>query len=118
MSRCIHTLCSATRLDNADSELQQVKTLTCLQKQARATANFVMSFRRKVDNDGHKNGLNGSRHPDTDSNGVPRNFIRGGRGSTNSVEGRGHRERGSRGDSPLVRGSEAAVIWYKKFHFI
>ena len=29
----------------------------------------------------------------------------GGGGSTNSVEGRGQRERGSGGDSPLVRGS-------------
>ena len=36
--------------------------------------------------------------------GVPRNFVRGG-GSTNSVEDRGHRERGSGGGSLLVRGS-------------
>ena len=36
--------------------------------------------------------------------GVPRNFVRGG-GSTNSVEDRGQREQGSRGGSPLVRGS-------------
>jgi len=36
--------------------------------------------------------------------GVPRNFVRGG-GSTNSVEDRGQRERGSGGGSPLVRGS-------------
>jgi hypothetical protein len=35
--------------------------------------------------------------------GVPRIFFGG--GSTNSVEDRGQRERGSRGDSPLVRGS-------------
>ena len=35
--------------------------------------------------------------------GVPRNFVRG--GSTNSVEDRGHRERGSGGGSFLVRGS-------------
>ena len=35
--------------------------------------------------------------------GVPRNFVRG--GSTNSVEDRGQRERGSGGGSPLVRGS-------------
>ena len=35
--------------------------------------------------------------------GVPRNFFRG-RGSTNSVEDRGERERGSGGGSPLVRG--------------
>ena len=38
----------------------------------------------------------------TDS-GVPRNFVRG--GSTNSVEDRGQRERGSGDGSPLVRGS-------------
>ena len=38
------------------------------------------------------------------SSGVPRNFVLGG-GSTNSVEDRGHRERGSGGGSPLVRGS-------------
>jgi hypothetical protein len=38
------------------------------------------------------------------TSGVPRNFFRGG-GSTNSVEDRGQRERGSGGGSPLVRGS-------------
>ena len=39
--------------------------------------------------------------------GVPRNFVWGGGGgvSTNSVEDRGQRERGSGGGSPLVRGS-------------
>jgi hypothetical protein len=36
--------------------------------------------------------------------GVPRNFFRVG-GSTNSVEDKGQRERGSGGGSPLVRGS-------------
>jgi hypothetical protein len=36
--------------------------------------------------------------------GVPRNFVRAG-GSTNRVENRGQRERGSGGRSPLVRGS-------------
>ena len=51
------------------------------------------------------------------TSGVPRNFVRGG-GSTNSVEGRGQTERGSGGGSRLVRALEAAVIWYKKFHFI
>jgi hypothetical protein len=35
--------------------------------------------------------------------GVPRNFVRGG-GSTNSVEDRGQRERGSGSSGPLVRG--------------
>jgi hypothetical protein len=39
-------------------------------------------------------------------------------GLTNSVEDRGQRERGSGGGSPLVGVLEAAVIWYKKFHFI
>ena len=39
-------------------------------------------------------------------------------GSTNSVEDRGQRERGSGGGNPLVRVLETAVIWYKKFHFI
>ena len=37
------------------------------------------------------------------SSGVPRNFVQGG-GSTNSVEDRGQRERGSGGGSTLVRG--------------
>jgi len=52
--------------------------------------------------------------------GVPRNFFRveGGSGSTNSVEDRGQRERGSGGGSPLVRGSGGSCNWYKKFHFI
>jgi len=42
-----------------------------------------------------------------------------GGGSTNSVEDRGHRERGSGGGSPIVRdsgGSCNLVHW--KFHFI
>ena len=39
--------------------------------------------------------------------GVPRNFVRGGRGSTNSVEDRTERI-----------GIWAAVIWYNKFHSI
>jgi len=38
----------------------------------------------------------------THSSGVPWNFVRGGGGSTNSVEDRGQ---GSRGGTPLVRGS-------------
>jgi hypothetical protein len=37
--------------------------------------------------------------------GYARNFFRGGGVSTNSVQDRGQRERGSGGDSPLVRGS-------------
>ena len=40
------------------------------------------------------------------SSGAHRNFVRGGWGdSTNSVEDRGQRERGSGGGSPLVRDS-------------
>jgi len=42
----------------------------------------------------------------------------GGGGFKNSVEDRGQRERGSGGGSPLLWVLEAAVIWYKKFHFI
>ena len=42
----------------------------------------------------------------------------GGGGSTNSVEDRGQKERGSGGGSPLVRVLEAVVNWYKKYHFI
>ena len=49
--------------------------------------------------------------------GVPRNFFRGG-GSTNSVEDRGQRERGSRGVAPYSGALEAAVIWYNKFNFV
>jgi len=39
------------------------------------------------------------------ASGVPRNFVRWGGGSTNSVEDRGQRQWGSGGGSPLVRGS-------------
>ena len=46
----------------------------------------------------------GAHSPGTWSSGVPKNFVRWG-GSTNSVEDRGQRERGSGGGSPLVRGS-------------
>ena len=41
-----------------------------------------------------------------------------GGGSTNSVEDRGQREWGSGGIAPYSGVLEAAVIWYKKFHFI
>jgi hypothetical protein len=41
----------------------------------------------------------------TVASGVPRNFVRGGGGGSNSVKDRGQRERGSGGGSPLVRGS-------------
>jgi hypothetical protein len=51
--------------------------------------------------------------------GVPRNFFSGG-GSTNSVEDRGQRERGSGGGSPLVRGSGGScnLIQEISFHII
>ena len=47
--------------------------------------------------------------------GVPRNFFRG--GSTNSVEDRGQRERGSGGDSPLVRGSGGSCNLVQEISF-
>jgi hypothetical protein len=43
--------------------------------------------------------------------GVPRNFVRFGGGSKDSVEERGQRERGSGGGSPLVRGSAKFCKW-------
>ena len=42
----------------------------------------------------------------------------GGGGSTNSVEDREQKERGSGGLAPYSGVLEAAVIWYNKFHFI
>jgi len=50
---------------------------------------------------------------------VPRNFVRGG-GSINSVEDRGHRERGSGGGSPLVRGSGGScnLVQEISFHIV
>jgi len=45
-------------------------------------------------------------------------FCSGGGGSTNSVEDRGQRERGSGDVSPLVRGSEGSCILNKKFYFL
>jgi len=53
-------------------------------------------------------------------NGLPRNFVRGGWGSTNSIEGRGQRERGSGGGSPLVRGSGGScnLVQEIPFHIV
>jgi hypothetical protein len=48
--------------------------------------------------------------------GVPRNFVRGG-GSTNSVEDREKRERGSGGGSPLVRGSGGSCNLVQEISF-
>ena len=52
--------------------------------------------------------------------GVSRNFFREGGGSTNSVEDRGERERGSGGGSPLVRGSGGScnLVQEISFHMV
>jgi len=53
--------------------------------------------------------------------GVPRNFFRGGGGgSTNSVEDRGQRGRGSGGGSTLVRGSGGScnLVQEISFHIV
>ena len=54
------------------------------------------------------------------TSGVPRNFVRGGGGSRNSVEDRGQRERGSGGGSPLVRGSGGCcnLVQEISFHIV
>ena len=49
--------------------------------------------------------------------GVPRNSVRGG-GSTNSVEDRGQRKRGSGGGSPLVRGSWGSCNLVQEISFL
>ena len=51
--------------------------------------------------------------------GVPRTFFSGG-GSTNSVEDRGQRGRGSGGSSPLVRGSGGSfnLVQEISFHIV
>jgi len=53
------------------------------------------------------------------NSGIPRNFVRGG-GSTNSVEDRGQRERGSGGGSHLVRGSGGScnLVQEISFHIV
>jgi len=53
--------------------------------------------------------------------GIPRNFVQGmGGDSTNSIEDRGHRERGSEGVSPLVRGSGGScnLVQEISFHIV
>jgi hypothetical protein len=52
------------------------------------------------------------------TSGVPRNFLPG--GSTNSVEDRGQRERGSGGGSPLVRGPGGSynLVQEISFHIV
>ena len=44
-------------------------------------------------------------------------FCSGGGGSTNSVEDRGQRERGSGGGSPIVRGSGGSCNWIQEISF-
>ena len=53
-------------------------------------------------------------------NGIPRNFVWEGGGSTNSVENRGQRERGSGGGSPLVRasGGSCNLVQEISFHIV
>jgi len=50
--------------------------------------------------------------------GIPRNFVRG--GSTNSVDDRGHRQRGYVGSSPLVRssGGSCNLVQEISFHIV
>ena len=50
------------------------------------------------------------------TSGIPRNFVRAG-GSTNLVEDRGQRERGSGGGSPLVRGSGGSCNLVQEISF-
>jgi len=54
------------------------------------------------------------------NSGVPRNFVSGGGGSTNSAEDRGQRELGSEGGSPLVRGSGGScnLVQEISFHIV
>jgi hypothetical protein len=54
------------------------------------------------------------------TSGGPRNFVRGGWGSTNFVEDRGQKERGSGGGSPLVRGSGGSynLVQEVPFHIV
>jgi hypothetical protein len=49
--------------------------------------------------------------------GVPRNFVRGGGSSTNSVGDIGQRERGSGGGRPLVRGSGGSCNLVQEISF-
>jgi hypothetical protein len=54
------------------------------------------------------------------TSGVPRDFVRGVGGSTNSDEDRGQRERGSGGGSPLVRssGGSCNLVQEISFHIV
>jgi len=64
------------------------------------------------------NGTKGGQHCQIPlSSGVPRNFVWGVGFSTNSVEDRGQRERGSGGGSPLVRGSGVSCNLVQEISF-
>jgi len=54
---------------------------------------------------------------DAAARGVPRNFVRGGGVSTNLVEDRGQKDRGSGGDCPLVRGSGGSCNFVQEISF-
>ena len=58
-----------------------------------------------------------AQHWNSRSSGVPRNFVRGVGGSTNSVEDRGQREQGCGGVSPLVRGSGGSCNFVQEISF-
>jgi len=51
------------------------------------------------------------------TSGVPRNFVRGWGGSTNSVEDRGQREWGSWGGNPILRGSGGSCNLVQEISF-
>ena len=57
-----------------------------------------------------------ARYSVSSASGVPRNFVWGG-GSTNSVEDRGQRKRGSGGGNPLVRGSGGSCNLVQEISF-
>ena len=67
----------------------------------------------------HDNLLSKLPHYGISGSGVPRYFVWGG-GSTNSVEDRGQRERGSGGGSPLVSGSGGScnLVQEISFHIV
>ena len=61
--------------------------------------------------------IHGSIHPSNYSQWRPQEFFSGGGGSTNSVEDRGQRGRGSGGSSPLVRGSGGSCNLVQEISF-
>ena len=57
------------------------------------------------------------KQPTERYSGVPRNFVRRGGGSTNSVADRGQRQRGSGGGSTLVKGSGGSCNLVREISF-